>query len=532
MTAKKSSQGFFGGVAVLTASTAVVKLIGLFYKIPLIHIIGIEGMAYFLAAYHIYTLLFAVSTAGLPVAVSILVSKSMAVGDESAVEKIYKAALLLFSAIGVLLAIVLFVGANTIADAIDIPESAFAIRAVAPSLIFVSAGSAVKGFFQGSHNMMPTGISQVIEAIGKLGLGLLFTVYAQKRGYSLPNVAAAAMLGLTFGVAISTAYLFICRFKHKHRSVKLRRNNINVKRILLRILSISAPVTLGAAVISVTGIIDTVLISSRLQSAGFASSVANAMYSSYGNLSIPLFNLIPAFVAPVAISVAPMISEAAEKKDTLKEKKLMTSALKLTGLIAIPSAFGIAVFGHEILSIIFSSQSEAVDLAAPLLSVLAPAIFFSCLITVTNAVLQSYGKAGKPIISTALGALVKLTSEFVLVGDPSVNIFGAPISTLLCDVTIVTVNLYFIKKYTCGTEGAWALFGKTLVAATASTACTVLISAKLSHIKYAIMFSVIINVILYLLVTVLSGSVTGDDIEMLPKGKKIYKILKEIKLIK
>ena len=162
MTAKKSSQGFIGGVAVLTASTAVVKLIGLFYKIPLIHIIGIEGMAYFLAAYHIYTLLFTVSTAGLPVAVSILVSKSMATGNKSAVEKIYKTALLLFSGVGAIFGFVLIIGASPIANAIDIPESASAIRAVAPSLVFVSAGSAVKGFFQGSHNMMPTGISQVI----------------------------------------------------------------------------------------------------------------------------------------------------------------------------------------------------------------------------------------------------------------------------------------------------------------------------------------------------------------------------------
>ncbi len=532
MTAKKSSQGFIGGVAVLTASTAVVKLIGLFYKIPLIHIIGIEGMAYFLAAYHIYTLLFTVSTAGLPVAVSILVSKSMATGNKSAVEKIYKTALMLFSAIGAIFGLVLILGADVISDAIEIPESAFAIRAVAPSLVFVSAGSAVKGFFQGSHNMMPTGISQIIEATGKLGLGLLFTVYAQKQGRSLPEVAAAAIFGLTCGVVLSTLYLFACRIKHRQNTLKSRKSGFNTGKILSRILSISAPVTLGAAVISVTSIIDTALISSRLQYAGFAPSVANAMYSSYGNLSIPLFNLIPAFVAPVAISVAPMISEAAERKDAQKEKKLMTSALKLAGLIAIPSAFGVAVFGHEILDLVFASQAEAVDLAAPLLSVLAPAIFFSCLITVTNAILQSYGKAGKPIISTALGATVKLISEFILVGIPKINIFGAPISTLLCDITIVTVNLYFIKKYTCGTEQSWKLFGKILIAAAVSTGCTALISIGFSGSKHAIMLSVIINVILYLFITLFSGTISGDDIEMLPKGKKIYKILKEIKLLK
>ena len=361
---------------------------------------------------------------------------------------------------------------------------------------------------------------------------MAFTVLAQRQGRSLPEVAAAAIFGLTCGVIISTLYLFACRIKHRQKTVELRKNEFNTKKILSSILSISAPVTLGAAVISVTGIIDTVLISSRLQFAGFAPSVANAMYSSYGNLSIPLFNLIPAFVAPVAISVAPMISEAAERKDTQKEKKLMTSALKLAGLIAIPSAFGIAVFGHEILGFVFSTQAEAVDLAAPLLSVLAPAILFSCLITVTNAILQSYGKAGKPIISTAFGAAIKLISEFILVGIPKINILGAPVSTLLCDITIVTVNLYFIKKYTCGTDRPWALFGKTLIVAAVSTACTALVTVAFADAKYGIMLSVIINVVLYLSISLFSGTITGDDIEMLPKGEKIYKILKEIKLIK
>ena len=528
---KKSTQGFVGGVAVLTVSAAVVKLIGLFYKIPLIHLIGIEGMAYFLAAYHIYTLLFTISTAGLPVAVSILVSKSLAIGNEYAVEKIYRSSLLLFSSIGAACCITLTVAARPIASSINIPEAYLCIRAIAPSLVFVAAGSAVKGYFQGRQNMRPTGISQIIEAACKLGLGLLFTVYAKKQGRSLPEIAAAAIFGLTCGVIISTLYLFLSVSNHPKDRSKGKNCDIKVKKIIGWILSVSAPVTLSAAVISMTSFADTVLISSRLQHAGYSTPVANAMYSSYGNLSVPIFNLVPAFVSPIAVSIAPMISEAAAKRDLARQRKLMASAFRIVGLVAIPSAIGIATFGYEILRLVFPHQTEAVSIAAPLLTVLAPAIFFSCLITLTNAILQAYGKAGKSIVSTAVGASLKIVSEFFLVGIPSINIFGAPISTLICDVAIVTFNLYFVFKYTSVAERVISLFGKTLAAAGISTVFTSF-AVGFVKTKYVVLIAVAINVAAYLLVTVISGSLLQDDVEMLPKGKKIYRVLQKLKFAK
>ncbi len=532
---KKKQKSFIGGVAVLTASTAVVKLIGLFYKIPMIYLVGVEGMAYFLAAYHIYTLLFTLSTAGLPIAVSILVSKFRATGNYSAGEEVYKISSLLFSFVGAGFTAILYFFAEPIANLIDIEEAAACIRAVSPSLLLVSMGSAVKGYFQGCRNMKPTAISQIIESIGKLVLGLIFTKIAINKKLPLPRVAAAAIMGLSCGVAISTIYLFACRARVK-KDGSSRKEGVGGKNIFKELLSISAPITLGAAVISLTSLIDTALISSRLQHAGFAASVANSMYSSYGNLSIPIFNLIPSFMAPIAISMAPMISDAAERGDKAGERRLLNSSFKLSALVALPTSLGIAVFGREILDLIFPSEISAVEVASPLLSVLAPAVFFSCLITLTNAALQSYGRAAKPIISMTVGAVVKIIFEYILVGIPSVGIFGAPVSTVLCDVTIVIFNIYFIEKYTCGVGKITEMFTKPFVAAVLSvglTSVTMSIFSRYVSIGKYIVFPIIAaNVFIYAIMAAKTDSVTAGDIELLPNGRGIYKIMKKIKLLK
>ncbi len=531
---EKSRKRFLGGVAVLTASTAAVKIIGLFYKLPLIHLVGIDGMAFFLAAYHIYTLLFTLSTAGLPVAVSILVSKSLAENDDASAERIYRVSLALFTAVGAVSTAVLYFGADVIASAIEIPNCAPCIRAVSPALLFVAAGSAVKGYFQGRQNMKPTAVSQVIESVGKLALGLVFTYYAVGQGYPDHMTAAYAIFGLTVGVFVSTLYLFAVKLKEHAKSS----NDTSAANavILRRIASISAPITLGAMVISLTSIVDTALISSRLQSAGFAESVANAMYSSYGNLSIPLFNLIPAFISPIALSVAPIIAEASERGEINRAREALSSAFRLCALIALPASLGLSVFGREILGLLFADQLAAVNIAAPLLSALSPAVFFSCIITVSNAALQAYGKATKPIISMALGAAVKIVSEYVLVGLPDVNILGAPISTLMCDLTIVMVNLYFIRKHTCGVGSEVKLFSRTLIASSMATAMSItaaLIWIKtIGHSRGMIVVIAAVDMIIYILLAAKTQAVNAADIEMLPRGEKTADKLRKIKLIK
>ncbi len=526
-SAKKS---FFSGVALLTASAFAVKLIGLFYKIPLVNLIGIEGMAYFLAAYHVYTLLFVISTAGLPIAVSIIVSKRRAVGDLSGAEAVFFCSLKVFSVLGVLCTVAMWFGASAIAEAIKIPEAAMPLRAIAPALFFVAVGSAAKGYFQGCGLMYPTGISQVIESGAKLGFGLLLAKYAMDKGEHLHICAAYAIMGITIGSALSSAYLLFLKFKKRAEKPSKYK-----KGIIAEILKKAAPITVGAAVISLCGAVDTALISSRLQLAGFDPSVANSMYSSYGNLSIPLYNIVPSFITPIAVAIAPMLAEASQKGERKRERSLITSAVKLCALISVPASFGLAVFAEPILSLLYPTQSAGISIAAPLLSVLAPAVFFSCMITVTNSVLQAYGKERKPIVSMLVGTVLKILLEYILLGVPQINIYAAPLSTLACNFTIVLFNTCYTEKYSGGT-GFWGKLTRPMLAAATATAISSALYLCLLRSEagqsIATLTAIVLDVFVYILVATFNGSFEEDDLALLPRGDKIVKIMKKIKLLR
>ncbi len=528
----KAQGGFLSSVACLTAAAVAVKLIGVFYKIPLVSMIGIEGMAYFLAAYHIYTLLFMISTAGLPVAVSILVSRRLAQNDGRGAESVFSAAFKLFCVIGVLGSAFMYIFADAVAASIKIPEAALSLRAIAPALLFVCLSSAVRGYFQGRGTMYPTAISQVIESAGKLALGLLFCSIGQRLGCAPHELSAYAIAGISAGSLLSAIYLFFLKLRHKNSDGRARRE----RKIFIELLRIAAPITLGAAVISLTGVIDTALVSSRLQAAGFSAAEANSMYSSYGNLAIPLFNLVPSFISPIAVTVAPMLASAAECGDRERERAILMSALRLTALIAIPAALGLALFSEPILLMLYPSQKNAVGLAAPMLTVLAPAIFSSCLITVTNAVLQSYGRERLPIVSMLLGVGVKTAVEYFLLASPSVGIFAAPISTLSCDLTIVSLNLYFAERHSCGVGGlisaSWRPLIAALIPSAAALAAYPFLLSHAVNAKPALFAVIALDAALYLVFAAWNGALREDDLIFLPKGEKIIKFMKKIRLLR
>ena len=299
------------GVMILTPATLLAKLIGLFYKIPLLLIVGVEGMAYFLSAYHVYSLLFVLSAAGLPSALSLLVSRHVASGRKGAVGRIFGVSLSAFLLLGFLGTVTLFLFAKQIAAGLSMREATFSIMAIAPALMLSAFTGAVRGLFQGRHNMVPTAVSEVIEAVGKLLFGITLAYFAKSRGVSVEGVAAAAVFGITLGVLLSALYLALCLLTARKTLFLPSLGAMPSRRALLcEILRVAFPVTVSASVMSLVSLVDTVLISSRLQAGGFAPGIANAMYSSYGNLAVPLYNLVPALLAPITLSLTPTLTAA------------------------------------------------------------------------------------------------------------------------------------------------------------------------------------------------------------------------------
>ncbi|MBO5845062.1 MAG: oligosaccharide flippase family protein, partial [Clostridia bacterium] len=405
-----SGRSFVSGVLFLSLSTLIVKIIGLAYKIPMLSLLGAEGMGYFNSAYEIYALLCVISTAGLPVALSILVSADAESGRWQRVERIYRTAMALFGVVGGVGCIFMIVFAPRISGFIESPESVGAVVAIAPSLLFVCIASAVRGYFQGLSRMTPTALSQLIEAFAKLLLGVWFAREAIARGCGIAEAAAFAVLGISVGTLLSALYLLILKaINNKRISVRAvdsrKAERFNITRALLRI---ALPITLGSALLGFTRVIDMALIMRRLQDIGYTAAGANSVYGAYTTLAVPIFGLIPSLITPISLALVPRLSSAIEGGSLDSQSSVVSASLRMTVLLAMPASMGVAIYARQILELLFSGQSDAIDTAAPLLSLLGISILFSCIITTANAILQSYRQTSKPIIAMAVGSAVKV----------------------------------------------------------------------------------------------------------------------------
>ncbi len=536
-----SKKQFLSGVAVMTLSTAIVKVIGLLYKIPMLSYLGAEGMAFFNAAYDIYTMFYMVSTAGLPVALSILISENRVRGNVKNIKRIYRIAVLIFFIIGTVGMLAMMLGSEWFSHRIGIENASYCIIAIAPTLFLICISSALRGYFQGHQIMSPTAVSQVIEALGKLLIGLLLAVWAQKNGYSLPMVAAFAVLGLTIGVAVSMLYLILTKFIYKmsgKQALYTEDSGLMPERsasIIGNLVKIAIPITISSSVMGIARLVDTAMISNRLQHIGYASNVANSFYGVYSTLVVPIFNLPPAIITGIALSLVPMLTAAIESKNREKESMVLSSSLRICSLFAMPCSVGICLFSKPILELIFSGKNEEIEIAYPLLSILGISVIFACLMTVTNAILQAYKQERKPIISMAVGALVKIVFDYLLIGIEGINIYGAPISTFLCNAAVMALNFYFIKKYASSFDGIIKLLYRPLAASVLSIGISfgiyIMIIKNIGPSRLFTIVSIAIAAVLYVVFAMVFKAVEDDDIKMLPKGAKIYSLLHKMKLI-
>lgn len=538
MSDGRKKDRFFSGVAVLTLSTVVVKIIGLLYKIPMMRYLGEEGMGYFNSAYEIYTFFYILATAGLPVAVSILVAERAEKGNSLGVKRIFSVSMTLFLTLGFAGTAVLYFGAEKFSELIENSGALLSIAAIAPMVLFICVSSAIRGYFQGYQNMIPTALSQIIEAAGKLFLGLAFALKAVKSGYDMPLAAAWATFGITVGEGVSMLYLIAAKMlgrKNKENVNALGNVSESGAAIAKSIVKIAIPITLSSVVISLTRVVDLFMILRRLQSIGYSEAAANAVYGSYTTLAISMFNLPASFVTPIALALVPVLTSAINGGDKYKEITTLNSSLRLSGLITIPASLGLSVFSRPILELVFKGETSAINTAAPLLSVLGLSVFFSCMMTVTNAVLQGYGKERLPLVSMSIGAAVKVIFSYVLIGIPEINVYGAAISTFLCSLTVSLVNFAYIKKCATAIDNPLKLFGGTLVAAmlsvTAGGAMYLALGKYMGISSALTVASVGMTALVFVILAVKFGAVKESDLALLPAGDKLCMILKKTKLI-
>lgn len=531
---------FLQGALILGIAGIIIKMLGAFFRIPLANMIGDEGMGYYMTAYPIYVLLLTLSTAGIPTAISKIVSEKNATGNRYGAHRVFELSFSLMFAIGVGTAAILFFGAEYIVkDVIGNPGAYYAMKAIAPALLFVPIMAAYRGYFQGLQDMNPTAISQVVEQIIRVVAGLSLAYYLFKNN-TLQEAAAGASFGATAGSiagAIFLVFLYLKRRKKIHEELKnhSRVQNETSAHILKRVIFIAIPITIGAAIMPIMNIIDTTIVMKRLQSIGFTIEAANSLYGQLTGMAGPIINFPQVLSMGIAISLVPVISDAFERKDFPFLRLNVESGVRVSMLIGLPCAFGMMALAEPIMLLLYPSQKASAVSAAACLTILAAGVIFLSLVQTLTGVLQGLGRPSIPVKNLLVGGIFKIGITYVLTGIPSINVKGAAVGTLVAYIIATSLNARAVIKYTGSKFNVNLVIIKPLIAAV-SMAVVVIASHKILtriiSLNMSTVVSILAGVVVYGLVLIFVRGITHDDFGMIPKGRKLEAILIKLKLIR
>lgn len=516
---------------ILVAGTLMAKIISAFFKIPLQHLIGNTCMGIFNSAYQYYTVMFVVATAGVPVALSKLISESNALGRGREVRRIARLAALVFISFGALCSVGLFLAAGWISQASNNPMALLAIRAVAPAVFFVSVIAVVRGYFQGMSNMTPTALSQIVEAAGKVVLGLLFAAYASYAGFDQPATAACAILGVTIGEALAALTMLGYAARSRRHPAALLNDRCRSYGELLRVLLLTVvPITLTSSVTSLTTLVDTAMLVGRLQEVGYTLPEANALYGVYTGQAFTMFNFPQTLITALATAVLPALAGAYVQQNHTLAAKNMGSAMRIAMLIALPACVGYFVLSHPIIDLLFADETNpAINpaLGGDLLRILALAIPSVALVGLTNAILQAIGQMRVPVLTMLLGGVCKIGLNYFLVGNPEVNIYGAPVGTFACYTLIATLNLLWVRRF-IRLPGLSKLFVRPFLACIGMGAAAAIVYRVLAGFfgDAAVLIAICVAAAVYAVLLVALNALEREDMLMLPGGRKLVKLLR------
>ncbi len=525
-------QTFLQGAAVLTVATIAVKIIGAVYKIPLGLVIGDRGYTYFLVAYNIYSILLTISTAGFPVAMSRMIAQAQTLGNSAQIRRIYRASLYIFLALGVAGTAGTLLFAKPLAAFQESPDAWISVAVLSPSILFVCLFSSYRGFFQGQSMMTPTGVSQVIEALSKLLVGLGAAWLLLQRGYSLAAAAGGAVLGVTVGTVLAAIYLGI---RHRRAMAELSRApspppSATMGQTIRELLVIAIPITVGAAGLQVINAIDQkVVLGLLLDPVGFSQDRAETLYGIYGKATT-IFNVPSALVTPLTIAVIPSITERLTLGNRNGARIVGESSLRIMALLALPCALGLVVLGAPIMGTLYGYTGDTLVLGGRLLSLLGAAVLFNCMVLMTNAVLQANGHVRAPVITMVLGGFVKILTDYVLVSRPELHILGAPISSIVGFGAITVMNVFAMRlliaeKIRVVRVMLRPLAASLLMAAAAYGVYYLCMAAALS-LRLSCLIAIAAAVAVYAVCVYALHCVTYDDCMLLPKGEQIARLLK------
>ena len=534
---KIKTESFMQGVVTIMFSQVIIKILGLIYTLYLTNREGFgdAGNAIYASGYQIYALLLTISSIGVPNAISKLVSERLAVGDSKGANRIFKIALGTFGCIGAIGTMLLFFGAHTLAyDLIQIPEAELTLVALSPAIFFVSISSVMRGYFNGRRTLKITARAQTLEQVFKTILTItIVEIVAFATSTSTEMMAAGANIATTLATFSSFTYLFMyyrIRRKEIGREIEQTINYKyeNVKTIIRNILMVSIPLTLSSIMTSFNKNIDSFTVK-RILSTYMSPEMATVLYGRLGGKVDTITNLPLAINIAFATALVPAIAAAKAKNDKETATKRTSFSLLTSMLIGLPCVTGLIVFAQPILDLLYPNANEG----AGLLQLVSISVIFSILLQTINGALQGFGKVIIPAIALGIGVIVKLILNLVLLPIPEINVYGAAIGSIACQAIAFIIVFSVLRKHIKLDLPFKKFLIKPLIATVMMAISSYSLFLLLTGIipgHMATIISIIVAVITYLLSVAVLKIYNKEDIQMLPKGEKIYKLLEKIKI--
>ncbi len=531
MGQKKNS--LVGGFAILSVAGIFSKLIGMFFQLKLTDLIGLGGQGLFQTVYPTYTLLLTISTAGIPVAISRMVSENITLHRFREIKALMRTALILLTGIGASLMLLLIALAYPLSLWVKDPASTLGYQAIAPSILIVSVMSVFRGYMQGRTRMAPTAVSQLIEQLAKVLISSPLAILGSR--YGLAQAAGGALLGITISEGLAMLFMAAVYLFKRHDFAKEESEDLSetssFRALAMQMLRIAVPITIGSMIVPLSLNIDTAMIKRLLMSVGFSLEDARVRFGALNGPTSSLINVPTVFATAVSIGLVPIIASA--RVENRKEDMHRTSllGLRLASLISFPCAIGMSILATPILHLLYQSSltPEELILTGDVLSLSALTIFFFTQVQATTGILQGAGLQKIPMYSLVLGVLLKIAFNYSLVSIPSINIFGAPIASMICYGTSMIINLIFIVRKT-GLKIRW---GDVLIrpgAATAGMAVVVLIMMQILDMnrRASTLLAIFAGILVYIALVFALGVLRRDDMGQVPGGRYLERLMRNL----
>lgn len=509
---------------------------GAFFRIPLGTIIGSEGMGYFQVGYTIYNFLLAFSAAGLPTAIAKVVSEKRAKGDYKGAHKTFKISFYLLLGMGTVGSLVFALFASYLVnDVFQSPNAYYAVLALSPAPFFVAILASFRGYFQGTKDMKPTAISQVVEQAARVLFGLTLAIVLVRK-FDIRFGAAGASFGATMGGIFGLSTMLFIYLKKQKKLLSFENTGEHIeetpKQIIRNLLRIAIPIAIGAAVMPLINMLDTFVVLRRLQSIGYTAQEATSLFGQLQGMATALVNLPQVLTIALAMSIVPVISDSAARDDWGAVRDDTKSALRLALLIGLPASVGLAVLSTPIMTMLY--PREPATLGGVLLF-LAFAVTFLAPLQALTGVLQGLGKPDIPVRNLMIGAGFKLVVTYILTGIPVLNVRGAALGTVIAYAVAFTLNFLAVKKETRVTFEAKQLILKPLLSVSTMGLVVFIIYRQLFPFlgnSISTIIAIGLGVVVYGVMLLRTETIVREDFELLPGGSKLLKIVEKLRLMK